>query len=157
MKQSTMIKLTAWLLAIAINTVGVAVYLNIKGLDGGFLSQIEKGDADIQDGNYDKALKHYLKAAEIAPESPIGFMNAAATYVSIGDIDSAIRVMEQYTSKSPRSSESYEYLLSLYEEAEVPVEKRVELLTEASLLFPDSSFADRAGELKLQLAQEAGS
>ena len=152
-----MIKLTAWLLAIAVNTVGVSVYLNVKGLDGGFLSQIEKGDADIQDGKYEKALKHYLKASDIAPESPIGFINAAATYVSLGDMDSAIRLMEQYTAKSPRSTESYEYLLSLYEKAGVSLEKQVELLTAASLIFPDASFADRAGKLKLQLAESEGS
>ena len=67
MKQKTFIKLTAWLLAIAINGLIVVVYLNVKGLDGGFLTQIEKGDASLESGDLESALKHYLKAVSIAP------------------------------------------------------------------------------------------
>ena len=84
MKQKTFIKLTAWLLAIAINGLIVVVYLNVKGLDGGFLTQIEKGDASLESGDLESALKHYLKAVSIAPDSPLAYLNASATYVSLG-------------------------------------------------------------------------
>lgn len=152
MKQKTLIKLTAWLLAIVINGLIVVVYLNVKGLDGGFLTQIEKGDASFESGDLEAALKHYLKATSIAPDSPIGYLNAASTYVSLGDSEAAMALMEEYLSTSPHSVESYEYLLSLYEDNGVSPQKQFALLSEAALLFPDAAFADRAGELKLQLA-----
>ena len=151
MKQKTIIKLTAWLLAIAINGLIVLVYLNVKGLDGGFLTQIEKGNTSAEAGDQEKALKHYLRAVSIAPESPLGYLNAAAAYVSLGDSDAAISLMEQYVATKRRSVESYEYLLTLYEENNVSLQKRVDLLSAAAQLFPDAAFADRAGELKLQL------
>ena len=106
MKQKTIIKLTAWLLAIAINGLIVLVYLNVKGLDGGFLTQIEKGNTSAEAGDQEKALKHYLRAVSIAPESPLGYLNAAAAYVSLGDSDAAISLMEQYVATKPRSVES---------------------------------------------------
>ena len=95
MKQKTLIKLTAWLLAIVINGLIVVVYLNVKGLDGGFLTQIEKGDASFESGDLEAALKHYLKATSIAPDSPIGYLNAASTYVSLGDSEAAMALMEE--------------------------------------------------------------
>lgn len=153
MKQKTFIKLTAWLLAIAINGLIVVVYLNVKGLDGGFLTQIEKGDASLESGDLESALKHYLKAVSIAPDSPLAYLNASATYVSLGDSESAMALMEEYLATSPHSVESYEYLLSLYEQNNVSPQKQFALLSEAALLFPDAAFADRAGELKLQLAE----
>ena len=153
MRQKTFIKLTAWLLAIAINGLIVVVYLNVKGLDGGFLTQIEKGDASLESGDLESALKHYLKAVSIAPDSPLAYLNASATYVSLGDSESAMALMEEYLATSPHSVESYEYLLSLYEQNNVSPQKQFALLSEAALLFPDAAFADRAGELKLQLAE----
>lgn len=142
MKQKTFIKLTAWLLAIAINGLIVVVYLNVKGLDGGFLTQIEKGDASLESGDLESALKHYLKAVSIAPDSPLAYLNASATYVSLGDSESAMALMEEYLATSPHSVESYEYLLSLYEQNNVSPQKQFALLSEAALLFPDAAFAD---------------
>ncbi|MBQ3077988.1 MAG: DUF5050 domain-containing protein [Clostridia bacterium] len=152
MKKKTLIKLTAWLLAIGISILAVVLYFSVSGLDGGLATQLEKGELLLAEGDYEGAVKHFLKAADIAPSSPVGYLKAAQTYVAMEDPDSAIALMEEYIATRPRSVESFDYLLALYETVGTPLPKQLEVLTAAAELFPSGSFAERAGAVKLKLA-----
>jgi len=134
-------------LAIAINAVGALVYLSVAGMDGGFKTQIDRGAAYAADGSYDKALKCFMRAISIAPNSPVGYAYAADANVRLGNAATAIALMEGFVETSPRSVDSFEYLLELYKTYNVPLEKQIEVLTRAAALFTDSTFANRAGEL----------
>lgn len=149
MKSKTLIKLSAWALAIVINLVIALVFFNVSGLDGGFQTQLNKGAEAAGAGDNDKALRHYLKAVDIAPDSPVGYLNAADVYIRMGRSGDAITIMEELIERKPRSVDSFEYLLQLYQDHGVSIEKQIALLSTATALFGDASYADRAGELKL--------
>ncbi|NLT58825.1 MAG: DUF5050 domain-containing protein [Clostridiales bacterium] len=152
MKSKTWIKLTAWVAAIVLNLVIALVYFNVSGLDGGFQTQLTKGSEYAAQGDYDRAIKHFLKAIDIAPDSPVGYIQAADSYERTGQPQQAIALMETLIAKKPRSVESFEYLLRLYEENGAPIQKQIDLLSEAAMLFDSATYADRAGELLLQLS-----
>lgn len=152
MKKSTGIKASAWGLAILINLVIVFAYMVLVGLDGGYHTQIEKGDEYVAESSYEKAVKCYTKAMSIAPTTSTGYIKAAETYEQLQLPDKAIETMEKYVASSPRSVESFEYLLLLYETYDAPLEKRIAVLDQAASLFDDASYATRSGELKKLLA-----
>ncbi|HWP79334.1 MAG TPA: DUF5050 domain-containing protein [Candidatus Acidoferrum sp.] len=152
MKTKTGIKAAAWGLAILINAVIVFAYFGLVGLDGGYHTQIEKGDEYVAAGEYEKAVKAYTKAMSIAPTTSTGYIKAAETYERLQLPDKAIETMEKYVATSPRSLESFEYLLSLYEEHDSALEKRIAVLDQAAVLFDDAGYATRSGELKLLLS-----
>ena len=152
MKNKRAIKVSAWALAIFINMVFVFAYLSIVGLDGGYQTQIEKGDEAIVAGNYDRAVKAYLKAVSIAPSTSTGYVRAADTYIKLNLPQDAIEIMETYIASSPRSVGSFEYLLTLYDTYGSAPEKQIAVLDQAAILFDDAGYANRSGELKLLLS-----
>ena len=149
MKSKTLIRLSAWALAIVINLIIALIFFNVQGLDGGFQTQLSKGAEYADAGDYDRAIRHYLKAIDIAPESSVGYLNAADVYIRMNNPSEAIAVMERLIDTKPRSVESFEYLLELYQTYGASTEKQIQLLSTASTLFGDTNYAGRAGELKL--------
>ncbi len=152
MRNKFMIKLTAWISAIALCGLFVFIYINAVGLDGGYNAQMEKGDELYILGDYEGAVDAYLSAASAAPLSPDGHIKAADAYIMLGDKDSAIEVMEDYLSNSPRSLESYELLMKLYDETSAPLEVQAALYQEAAVLFENADYANTAGLLMLQVS-----
>ncbi|MCD7785518.1 MAG: DUF4431 domain-containing protein [Oscillospiraceae bacterium] len=86
-------KLLSIILAIVLVTT---TFTSCGMVDRAFVSSyLNLGEKYLTDLDYEKAIVCFNKAIEVEPKNESAYLGAAETYVAMGDVDSAIAILEQ--------------------------------------------------------------
>lgn len=118
----------------------------------------EIGIKALQEGEFEKAIEAFMKAAEKEPENPVGYTNLGNVFASAGDIERAERFFQKAISLDENAGSALYGLGNLYytnerfEEAAVVYEKSIRTgLKEADAYFMLGKSLKQSGNSKLAL------
>lgn len=74
----------------------------------------ELGIKALQDGEYEKAIEAFMKAAEAEPDNPVGYINLGNVFASAGDIERAERFFQKAISLDEQAGSALYGLGNLY-------------------------------------------
>lgn len=118
----------------------------------------ELGIKALQDGNFEKAIEAFMKAAEEEPENPVGYINLGNVFASAGDNERAERFFQKAITLDEQAGSAFYGLANLYftneryEEAAKLYEKAIRTgLDEADAYFMLAKSLKESGSGKLAL------
>ncbi|MDW0117431.1 tetratricopeptide repeat protein [Sporosarcina thermotolerans] len=118
----------------------------------------ELGIKALQEGAYEKAIEAFMKAAEEEPDNPVGYINIANVFASLGDTERAERFFQKAITLDENAGSALYGLGNLYftndrfEEAAKLYEKAIRAgLNEADAFFMLGKSLKQSGNSKLAL------
>ncbi|WP_262173429.1 tetratricopeptide repeat protein [Saccharococcus sp. Marseille-Q5394] len=118
----------------------------------------EIGIKALQEGEYEKAIEAFMKAAEEEPENPVGYINLGNVFASAGDTERAERFFQKAISLDGNAGSALYGLGNLYysnerfEEAAIVYEKAIRAgLNEADAYFMLGKSLKQSDKSKLAL------
>ncbi|QTD41619.1 lipopolysaccharide assembly protein LapB [Sporosarcina sp. Te-1] len=118
----------------------------------------ELGIRSLQQGEYEKAIEAFVKAAEQEPDNPIGYINLGNVFTAVGDVERAERFFQKALTLDEEAVAAYYGLANLYynngrfDEAAKLYEKAVRNgMEQADAYFMLGKSLERDGNDKLAL------
>ena len=118
----------------------------------------EIGIKALQEGSYEKAIEAFMKAAEEAPDNPVGYINLGNVFASAGDTETAERFFQKAISLDENAGSALYGLGNLYftndrfEEAAIVYERAIRTgLNEADAFFMLGKSLKQSDKPKLAL------
>ncbi|MDN4607099.1 tetratricopeptide repeat protein [Sporosarcina highlanderae] len=118
----------------------------------------ELGIKALQEGAYEKAIEAFMKAAEEEPDNPVGYINIANVFASLGDVERAERFFQKAITLDENAGSAFYGLGNLYftneryEEAARVYEKAIRTgLNEADAFFMLGKSLKQSDNSKLAL------
>ena len=116
--------------------------------------QMQAADKAYTNENYEEAVKHVLRAAQIAPNSSDAKMLLAACYIDMGEETEAQEILEELLANDVTYVNAYKPLIALYEEKKA-YDKINELLKKCSDMSIVEQFQDYTAA-EPQFSEEEG-